>query len=195
VTGAFGSVYWANNDVQAKLGAALAPEVVINAAELSFQRGIMYERFDTNEIYVLFANNQWIEAKDTWNPSDGEGGGPGPEPGLWIPTESFWKVWNSDPNLASVIGYAVEENAHLMTTSGGAFQDFANGIMLYSDQGFVYVVYNDGSWELYPDTSGHGDLLTPTPEPSATSSPADSTPAPSGTADSGTSDSAATPAP
>ncbi len=165
VTGAFGSVYWANKDVQAKLGAADGPEVFINSAELGFQRGTMYERFDTGEIYVFFSNGEWAKFKDTWNPSDGEGGGAGPDAGLWVPKERFWKVWNSDPSLASSIGYAIEQDAHLMTTSGGSFQTFANGIMLYSDRGFVYVVYDDLTWELYPDTSGHGDLITPTPEP------------------------------
>ncbi len=182
VTGAFGSVYWGNADVQTKLGAPKDPEVFINAAELGFQRGTMYERFDTGEIYVFFANNEWAKFKDTWQPSDGEGGGPGPDAGLWVPKERFWKVWNSDPSLASSIGYAVEQDAHLMTTSGGSFQTFANGIMLYSDRGFVYVVYDDLTWALYPDTSGHGDLITPTPEASP---PADTTP---------TSTSSATPA-
>jgi len=165
VTGAFGSVYWANSDVQAKLGGAQAPEAHLSAAELGFQRGTMYERFDTSQIYVLFADNQWIQVPDTWTAADGEGGGPAPEDQLWIPKGSFGKVWNSDPSLPSTIGYAVNSDAHVM---GGVVQQFANGIMLYSDQGFVYVVYNDGSWTLYPDTSGHGDLITPTPTSSET---------------------------
>jgi hypothetical protein len=160
VTGAFGSVYWAFTDVQAKLGAALSPEAVMNAAELGFQRGTMYERFDQNEIYVLFSNNHWTKAADTWTAADGDGGGPAPEDQLWIPNDGFGKVWSSDPNLVSSIGYAVKADEHLM---GGVVQRFANGIMLYSDQGFVYVVYDDETWQLYPDTSGHGDLLTPTP--------------------------------
>ena len=165
VTGAFGSVYWANSDVQTKLGPAQAAEAHLNAAELGFQRGTMYERFDTSQIYVLFADGQWIQVPDTWTAADGEGGGPAPEDQLWIPNGSFGKVWNSDPSLATSIGFAVNSDAHVM---GGVVQQFANGIMLYSDQGFVYVVYNDGSWTLYPDTSGHGDLITPTPSSSVT---------------------------
>jgi hypothetical protein len=161
VTGAFGSVYWANSDVQAKLGNAQAPEAHLNAAELGFQRGTMYERFDTSQIYVLFADKQWNQYPDTWTAAEGEGGGVSPDdPQLWMPKGSFGKVWNSDPNLSNSIGYAVNPDWHLM---GGVVQEFANGIMLYSDQGFVYVLYNDSSWMLYPDTSGHGDLITPTP--------------------------------
>jgi hypothetical protein len=179
VTGAFGSVYWANSDVQSKLGAAQAPEAHMSAAELGFQRGTMYERFDTSQIYVLFADSQWISVPDTWTEADGAGGGPAPEQSLWIPNDSFGKVWNSDPSLPTTIGYAVNANKHVM---GGVFQQFANGIMLYSDQGFVYVVYNDDSWALYPDTSGHGDLITPTPSASETpASPTESTPTPEAT--------------
>ncbi|HVB65657.1 MAG TPA: Ig-like domain-containing protein, partial [Nitrolancea sp.] len=59
VTGAFGSVYWAFTDVQTKLGAPLSPEAAMNAAELGFQRGTMYERYDQSEIYVFFSNRQW----------------------------------------------------------------------------------------------------------------------------------------
>jgi hypothetical protein len=168
VTGAFGSVYWANGDVQAQLGEAQAPEAHMNAAELGFQRGTMYERYDTSQIYVLFADNQWSPYPDTWTAAEGDGGGVSPDdPNLFIPKGSFGKVWNSDPNLAKSIGYAVKPDRHLM---GGVVQQFAHGVMLYSDQGFVYVLYDDGSWMLYPDTSGHGDLITPTPE--ATGTPA-----------------------
>jgi hypothetical protein len=124
----------------------------------------MYERYDTSEIYVLYlSDNQWSEYTDTWTASDGPGGGKGPEDQLWIPNDGFGIVWNSDPNLASSIGYAVNPDAHVM---GGVLQQFTHGIMLYSDQGFVYVLYDDGTWQLFPDTSGHGDLIdTPTPVP------------------------------
>lgn len=183
VTGAFGSVYWGNPDVQSRLGAPTAVEAAMNASELGFQRGTMYERFDQNIIYVFMSNGEWVREPNTWTPSDGEGGGAGPQAGLWIPKEAFWKIWSNDQTLADTIGFAVEQDAHLMDTNGGSFQNFANGIMLYSDQGFVYVVYNDGKWTLYPDTSGHGVLITPTPQPasSPTATPAGSTPAPATT--------------
>jgi hypothetical protein len=174
VTGAFGSVYWANSDVQAKLGDALAPEVHTSASELGFQHGSMYERFDTGEIYVLYADNHWSPYADTWTAAEGEGGGAAPQDQLWLPEGSFGKVWNSDPEMQLTIGFAVDEHDHVM---GGVVQQFANGIMLYSDQGFVYVVYDDGSWAPYPDTSGHGDLITPTPTSgeTPTATPADAT--------------------
>jgi len=173
VTGAFGSVYWANQDVQNKLGAPTDVEAFMNAAELGYQRGTMYERYDTRAIYVFFSDRQWIPEVDNWSSADGEGGGAGPDAGLWIPKGSFWKVWSGVTGLSDSIGYAVEQDPHVM---GGSFQQFAHGVMLYSDQGFVYVVYDDGTWALYPDTSGHGDLLTPTPVPSATDTSPAATP-------------------
>ncbi|MGA7671789.1 MAG: zf-HC2 domain-containing protein [Nitrolancea sp.] len=175
VTGAFGSVYWANQDVQDKLGAPTDVEAAMNASELGFQHGTMYERYDTGQIYVFFANQQWHKVNDNWTPADGNGGGAGPDAGLWIPKDAFWLVWSGDTGLSESIGYAVEQDAHRMD-QGGSVQTFDHGIMLYSDQGFVYVVYDDATWALYPDTSGHGDLLTPTPVPDATETPPAATP-------------------
>jgi hypothetical protein len=168
VTGAFGSVYWAHADVQSKLGAPASAEFVVNASELGFQRGTMYERLDNDLIYVLLATNTWSTADDTWTSADPPGGGPGPAAGLYVPAKGFGKAWSADKSVADALGYAVKPEGHVLE---GRVQGFAHGLMLYSDQGFVYVLYSDGTWKLYPDASGHGDLLTPTPEPSATATP------------------------
>ncbi len=163
----------------------------MNASELGFQRGTMYERYDTGAIYVFFSDRQWIPEVDNWTQADGEGGGAGPDAGLWIPKKAFWKVWSGVTGLSDSIGYAVEQDAHVMDQGGGSVQPFAHGVMLYSDQGFVYVVYDDGTWALYPDTSGHGDLLTPTPVPGSTETPA--APTPTATASSSNAQSTETP--
>ncbi len=174
VSGAFGSVYWANQDVQARLGAPTALEVVVEAQELAFQRGLMYERLDTSTIYVLRGDNAWAQVPDTWSAADGDGGGPGPEPSLWVPGKGFGKVWSADGGLQQAIGYATAPSARAIS-GGGHVQTFEHGLMLYSDQGFVYVLYDDGAWALYPDSSGHTDALTPTPvsaPPTPTATPA-----------------------
>jgi len=171
VTGAFGSVYWAYDDVRARLGAPTPPGAYSAAAGvLDFQRGTMYARFDTRTIYVLQSNGVWFSAPDTWTANDPAYGGPAPEPNLWIPTKSFGKLWTENPSIQEQLGYATTETAH--EPMDGRIQEFANGLMLYSDTGYVYVLYVDpsnpyqGQWEVYPDSSGHGDLVTPTPEPS-----------------------------
>lgn len=179
VTGAFGSVYWAKSPVRDTLGTPTGPEYSVNAAVLDFQRGTMYERLDSNTIYILFADGSFKSVPDTWTSSDGIGGGAGPQPNLWIPNKSFGKVWSDDQTLTDTLGYAVSADAHYME---GKIQDFANGHMLYSDEGFVYVLYQDGTWEQYPDASGNGDLLTPTPgSGTGTPSPTGTTGTPSAT--------------
>ena len=167
VTGAFGSVYWAKATVQTQLGAPSSRGAyTFSAAILSFQRGTMYERFDTQTIYILFADGTVKTVPDTWTAADGAGGGqPQGQPNLWIPSKNFWKAWTADPTLVTSIGYATSADAHYMQ---GQAQDFAGGTMLYSDTGFVYVVYTTNQWEVYPDTSGHGALLTPTPSTTGT---------------------------
>ena len=167
VVGSLGSVYWSNADVQTKLGLPSASEVKVNTAELSFQHGVMYERYDTGRIYVLLTDGQWSSAEDTWTSNDSPGGqtcGSNAD-NLFQPTKGFYKVWSADPKLQQAIGCAVQPTT---TLAANNVQEFANGEMLYGDQGFVYVVYSDNSWKLYPDTSGHSSLLTPTPEPAAT---------------------------
>ena len=168
VTGAFGSVYWAKTTVQSRLGAPATGRgaYTFSAAILSFQRGTMYERFDTQTVYIFLADGTWTSVADTWTAADGNGGGqPQGQSDLWIPSKNFWKAWTADPTLATSIGYATSADAHYMQGQG---QDFAGGTMLYSDTGFVYVVYSNNQWEVYPDTSGHGALLTPTPSTTGT---------------------------
>lgn len=180
VTGAFGSVYWANPSVQERLGApqpAKSPgqpaEYTFVAEVLGFQRGTMYARHDESKIYILFPDGTWSAVADTWTEADGNFGGPGPADNLWIPPQRFGKVW-TELQLQDTLGYAVSQT---VTPSEGRAQDFEHGRMLYSDEGFVYVLYTDPTqeWEIYPDASGHGTLITPTPEPGA------ATPAPSAT--------------
>ncbi|HET9014493.1 MAG TPA: zf-HC2 domain-containing protein [Thermomicrobiaceae bacterium] len=170
VTGAFGSVYWASTSVQTALGnPSSVGQYSFSAAILSFQRGTMYERFDTQTIYIFFADGTWKSVHDTWTAADGNGGGqPQGQPNLWLPSKNFWKAWSADPSLVNSIGYATSPSTHLMQGLG---QDFANGSMLYSDTGFVYVAYSNHQWQVFPDTSGHGDLLTPTPTGTGSSTP------------------------
>jgi hypothetical protein len=174
VTGAFGSVYWGNQSVQDRLGPPRAVESSIDAAELSFQRGSMYEWLSNKTVYVFFSNGIWMPVQVTMPGVSGTGQ---PVEGLssvWIPPAGFNEAWNATPSIQTDIGFAVSAQARTME---GRMQPFANGTMLYSDRGFVYVIFSDGHWELYPDTSGHGDLITPTPEPDPSPSPATGSPA------------------
>ncbi len=169
VTGAFGSVYWGNQSVQDRLGPPRAVESTIDAAELSFQRGSMYEWLSNKTVYVFFSNGIWMPVQVTTPGASGTGQPVEGSSNAWIPPAGFNEAWNATPSIQTDIGYAVSAQARTME---GRMQPFANGTMLYSDRGFVYVIFYDGYWELYPDTSGHGDLITPTPEPDPSPAPA-----------------------
>jgi hypothetical protein len=161
VTGAFGQVYWGIEAVQSRLGAPGRAEYVVSLAELVFQRGVMIQRFDTQraDIYVLDGKGNWAVFTDSWSQEeDGLLGGAGPSSGLYIPDRSFGKLWQDNPDIADSIGHAVAATS--TRPIEGRIQEFANGHTLYS-QGMVYVLYSDMTWEMFPDTSGRGNLVEP----------------------------------
>jgi hypothetical protein len=159
VTGAFGQIYWGIDAVQSRLGAPERAEYVVSLGELAFQRGVMIQRFDMQraDIYVLDGKGTWAVFTDTWSQEeDGLLGGTGPSSGLYIPDRSFGKLWQDNQDIADSIGYAVAATS--TRPIEGRIQEFANGHMLYS-QGMVYVLYADMTWEMFPDTSGRGNLV------------------------------------
>jgi hypothetical protein len=162
VTGAFGQVYWGNTDVRNRLGEPRAAEYIASLGELVFQRGLMIQRFDTQraDIYVLDGTGVWRSFADTWTQSDGEFSGSGTSDGLYVPQRSFGKIWADNPALAAAIGFAVSPTATVGIE--GRVQEFENGHLIYS-QGMIYVLYVDGAWSLFPDTTGQANLDEVTP--------------------------------
>lgn len=122
----------------------------------------MYDWLSQKTVYVFFSNGIWMPVQVTTSEAGGTGEPAQGSTNLWIPPAAFNEAWNATPSIQTDIGYAVSAQSRTME---GRFQQFMHGAMLYSDRGFVYVIYYDGYWELYPDTSGHGDLISPTPEP------------------------------
>lgn len=171
---AFGSVYWAYPDVCNKLGMPSNSGIQAQTSILTFQRGVMIERMDTKKVYILSSNGTGgnYQVVDAPSPSIADNGGtPAPTDNLWIPGGDLGKVW-SDSKLQASIGYSTSQTAD--SSAATPIQRFQNGTMVYSDSGFVYVLYSDNTWQVYPDSSGHGALLTPTattPSPTATVSP------------------------
>lgn len=150
VTGAFGRIFWADQAVQKKLGAPVSPALVVNAAELAFQRGFMVERFDTLTVYVLEATGTWKSVPEP-APVDPPLEFRSVEPNLWLPGGTFGQVWEA-LTLADSLGYATESEIHVMAT-GARIQNFEHGTMIQSDRGFVYVLFDDGTWAQFPVTS------------------------------------------
>ena len=77
---------------------------------------------------------------DTWEESQDPGGGPAPQPGLFLPKRGFGKVWREN-NLQVTLGYAstADEGGYEMDV-----QVFARGLLLSSEtpEGrSTYVIY------------------------------------------------------
>ena len=146
VVGPFGNVYWSIEIVSARLGAPLAAARTITATELDFQHGAMFGRADTNQIYVLESGTAF------WSvvPATGESAesAPGPVDGTWVPGGELGALWAAEPWIQAAIGHALAPAGEVFESR---VQDFENGRMLMSASGQIYVLYNDGTWELYPD--------------------------------------------
>lgn len=150
VTGAFAHVYWGNSAVQQKLGNPVSPAFTVNAAEVAFQRGFMIERFDSFTIYVLEANGRWFSVPEP-KPVDPPLEFRQVEANLWVPGGTFGQVWEGNA-LAESLGYATESTIHVMV-AGARVQNFEHGLLLLSDRGFVYALFDDGTWQQFPAVS------------------------------------------
>ncbi len=154
----FGRLYEQNLKLRLRLGSPVNNERGVLASEQPFEKGYMIWRNDTNRIYVLSADGTWSAHDDTWTEGEPDTIGEDEAPvDRYAPTRGFGKVWAQDPAVKTALGWALK-NEHGCI---GAVQDFANGLMFWTDQPMVYVLYADGTWE------GHADSFqaTPTPTP------------------------------
>jgi hypothetical protein len=114
-------------------------------AEQTFERGRMFWRGDSGEIYALHDDHTWRAFADTW-----QEGQPQDDPNLTAPPDlfqpkrGFGKVWREKlGGPASQIGWAREEERG----DTGVVQAFGGGTILGSHRGTTYILYADGSWE------------------------------------------------
>lgn len=154
VAGSFGNVYWSNELVQSGLGMPLDVERPIDARELDFQRGKMFQNLDSSTIYVMETAGFWSSVLDTSGddlPEFVETS----EEGIWEPGGVFGYIWQQDSYVQDTLQYAVEGQTQEFMS---VVQEFENGMMLSSADGFIYVLYTgDNSWELYPDAGPLSD--------------------------------------
>jgi len=134
---------WA--DRRDRLGCPVEAEREVFLAEQAFERGRMFWRGDSGEIYVLHDDHTWRAFADTWQEGQPEDD---PDliapPGLFQPKRGFGKVWREElGGPASQIGWAREEERGLT----GVVQAFDGGTILWSDLGTAYILYAEGSWE------------------------------------------------
>ncbi|MCL5957965.1 MAG: zf-HC2 domain-containing protein [Chloroflexi bacterium] len=143
----FGLVY-GNAEVRRKLGCAGGVDKALQVVEESFEGGEVFWRGDTRQIYALSSEGSWKVYKDTWAETDPDPS-PAPPKGKHAPIGAIGNLWREDTTARATLGWAVEpERAY-----ESAIQEFEQGSMLWSDRKMVYVLYADGTWQRYPDSS------------------------------------------
>lgn len=149
--GKFGKVWHENATVREKLGWAVEEEQSLMMAQEAFERGFMFWREDTRQIYVLHSEGTWQVFPDTWIPDQPRYSCPDVAPSQSPPTplSGFGKVWCEQlggPDAA--IGWAkdIEEGYK------GAAMRFERGLMLWSKDHIIYVLFDDGTWQGFADT-------------------------------------------
>jgi hypothetical protein len=77
-----------------------------------------------------------------------------PPAGFFRPVGSLGVVWEVNAAMQQALGWATQEQPD---SSQAADQPFEQGRMIWVEQqDSIYVIYNDGSWERYPDAFEEG---------------------------------------
>jgi len=147
--GLFGQIWYEHPEVRRKLGWAIAgAEGSTWAVQESFERGVMFWWEDTDEIYVLTQSGNWEMYMDTWLEGMDEYSCSGvpPHESLLMPKWGFGKVWceqlgGSNPT----IGWATTEEQGY----SAEWRNFEHGFMWLALDEYVYVFYEDHSWQLH----------------------------------------------
>ncbi|HEX5504058.1 MAG TPA: kelch repeat-containing protein [Thermomicrobiales bacterium] len=155
LTGTIGRVYRTSAGLRDRLGAPRTAVALAPGVTQQFQKGWMFYRGDTRQIYAIcfpssIWNGTWSVYPDTWAEGQPVGGGPGPSPGLYEPRRGFGKVWREHPDVRQCLGYAKTADETAFTLP---LQPFAHGLMLLDTTypaagGQLFVLYDDGTYEL-----------------------------------------------
>jgi hypothetical protein len=143
----FGKVWSEHSEVRDRVGCPIEHETAIqSAAGETFQGGYMFWRGDTKTIYIFFWGSPndtvgtWQEFPDTWKDGDPEPTPVQPAPtGLYIPVRGFGKIWNENPNIRQVLGYATEPEQSMT----GAWQAFQHGYALWTSDKVIRFMFNE----------------------------------------------------
>lgn len=146
----FDRVYSDNPNVARALGCATEREKPLFIAEQPFQKGFMYWRSDTRQIYAIMDTGRWAVFPDTWNEGDPSPSLGTPVPsGLVEPGRGFGKVWREQKAVRDALGWATDSEMGF----DGVLQPFSNGTLLWSDRRIVWVLFSDGTWLRFVDAS------------------------------------------
>lgn len=143
-----GLVYQENPVAAARLGCAKSGEVAVQLIRQGFENGLMIWRSDTKDIIALRRDGRWFSHPDAWRIGEKLGDvGPAPE-GKFFPERGIGKVWQQQIVLRETLGWAVAPEQPLP----GTVQQFTGGLMLWTGDRVIYVLYPDGSWRGFADS-------------------------------------------
>jgi len=143
-------LYDSSRQVRDLLGEASPGSRTVTLLEQSFQGGLAIWRSDTREIYVLRREgSSWSTHSDTWHPGDKISVDAAPPPGAMVPAGGFASVWRSTPDVQKKLGWAV----YAPRGSAGLIQSFEHGVVVWTPNGLLYVLSNDGRWRTFPDAT------------------------------------------
>jgi formylglycine-generating enzyme required for sulfatase activity len=146
VNGPFAAVW---NTVQGNIGCAFGNTITGLMAEENFEDGKMFwrEPIDHEQVLVLFNDGTWQIVE---HPSYVEGSPEFSCPDAHTPSQcpptpkrGFGMVWCDIPEVRSGLGNAIDCERGYQ----GFMQQFERGFMLQTDDGAIYVFYDDGRWE------------------------------------------------
>ena len=138
VVGPFADIWQSARD---KLGCAANSAHSVWMAEEPFQKGTMFWRQDSDQIYALFAGGSWGVYANTWREGDAEETCSSGTP--ITPARGFGKVWCTVSGVRTSLGNATAQEGGY----NGTVQDFERGLVIRTDAGATYVMYRGGKWE------------------------------------------------
>jgi hypothetical protein len=156
VRGAFAEIYWGRDEIREQLGKPVQDTRTFKASEQEFQRGLMFRQHDQDRLSIfVFVNDGLVSTHDyDFDPDQDDYVATQGEDGFYIPGGYFGKVWAEVPNISEALGYAITQDPEEEIEA--VVQQFSNGMLIFS-RGTVYVIYQDGSWDVFTvrsDSSG-----------------------------------------
>lgn len=139
---AFGTGWRSNPSVARRIGCPLQERFGFAGNVQVFERGVMYQRIDTNEVWAILPGN--IGAGQYWyvnQPLLVIPEGIAAPPGLRVPGNQFGAVWLTNSQISTSLGYGTtpEQTADLNV------QRFDGGTLLLDVTiGQVFILFDDG---------------------------------------------------
>ena len=138
MTGPFADIWQSAKD---RLGCSADSAHTVQIAEEPFQKGVMFWRQDNDQIYALFDSDGWGVYTNTWREGDPDKSCSSETP--ITPVRGFGKVWCTASGVRSALGNATTPEGGY----NGTVQDFERGVVIRTDRGATYAMYQGEGWE------------------------------------------------